>query len=210
VQFAVGAALVAWVVVLGSRLGWSEWVESTLAWLRAGGPLVFFTAMAVLPAVGFPLLPFTVAAGPAFSPSLGVGNVIACAVLAVMANVALSYGVAVRWLAPLADRLGWKLPRPSGRLTFPLLLLLRIAPGLPFWMQSYLLGLIRAPFVPYMAVSTLVPAVDVAGTILGSTAVLQGRRDMAWFSLGGIVLVGMVLHGLRRRHAAEIKELRDG
>jgi uncharacterized membrane protein YdjX (TVP38/TMEM64 family) len=208
VQLAAGALILGGIIVLASRMGWRELVQATLVRLREAGPLAFFGAMAVLPAIGFPLLPFTLAAGPAFGPSLGIGPVIACAVAAVMVNVALSYGIAVRWIAPLAERRGWKVPRPPERLTFLVLMLLRIAPGLPFWMQSYLLGLIRAPFVPYMAVSTLVPALYISGTVLASMAVLQGRRELAWFGVGGVLVVGSVLHWFRRRHAAEIAALK--
>ena len=73
----VGAAGWAW----GSEL--RSVVDEVMAWLRAAGPGVFFSAMAVLPLLGFPLAPFTLAAGPVFGPQLGVATVIACALCAV-------------------------------------------------------------------------------------------------------------------------------
>jgi len=197
------------VCLAAQRVGWGELMQSVLDRVRAAGPLVFFAAMAILPVVGFPLSPFALVAGPAFAPTLGTGTVVACAILAVMVNVALSYGVAARGLAPVAARRGWKIPRPPARLTFLLILLLRVAPGLPFWVQSYLLGLIRAPFLPYMAVSTLVPAVYLSVTILASTAVLQGRKATAGFALATILVVGIALHFFRRRHEAEITAMRS-
>src|ERR1043165_1329065 len=69
-----------------------------IVFFRLAGPLPFFLAMAFLPMVGCPLSPFTLVAGPVFGPTMGVGNVIACAILAVAVNVALSYWIADRAL----------------------------------------------------------------------------------------------------------------
>jgi uncharacterized membrane protein YdjX (TVP38/TMEM64 family) len=129
--------------------------------------------------------------------------------VAVMANVALAYGIAARWLGPWVERRRWRLPLPSSGTTFHLVLILRIVPGLPFWVQSYLLGLLRAPFLPYMIVSTLVPAGYLTGMILCSTALLQGRREVAWFAFGAILLIGTVLHWLRKHHAEELRAMRS-
>ena len=70
------ALLIAAGGVLGYRMDASFQVRRGIAFFREAGPWPFFIAMAVLPAVGFPLSPFALAAGPVFGPTLGVGKAI--------------------------------------------------------------------------------------------------------------------------------------
>ena len=204
VLLALGAlGLLAW----GARaVGAKEAMDEVVGRLRDAGAPVFFTAMALLPAVGFPLLPFAVAAGPVFAPQLGTGGVIACAICAVTVNVALSYALASSLLrAPvvrLMQRLGYRLPDPRGGNAWFFVALVRLAPGLPFWAQSYLLGLMRVRFGVYMAVSTLIPASYLAGTIAFGDAMMQGNRRAAAAAVAALVVVGAGLYLLRRRMAA--------
>jgi uncharacterized membrane protein YdjX (TVP38/TMEM64 family) len=166
--------------------------------------------MAVLPAVGFPLMPFTLAAGPVFGPSMGLGSVIACALGAVAANVALSYWLAARALRPLVSRLvslfGYDLPKQGAQTAWQVATIVRLAPGLPFFVQSYLLGLLRTPFAIYMTVSTLVPASYVVATVLLGNELWTGHaRDVALSAgLLGIVVAGIQL--LRKRRSSRIPQ----
>lgn len=193
--------------VLAARSGGPKalWIalEGTL---REAGPFVFFAAMAVLPAAGFPLMPFTLIAGPVFGPQLGVGPTILCAVAAVAANVALSYwlaaGVLRTWVLRLAAWLGYRLPAMPAGTAWQLVTVVRLAPGLPFWMQSYLLGVIRAPFVAYLTLSTLIPALYIAMTIAGGDALMRGRGRTALLAFAGLGFVAAVVHLLRNRRAA--------
>ncbi len=174
--------------------------------LRAAGPLVFFAAMAVLPAFGFPLAPFTLIAGPVFGPQLGVGPTIACAVAAVAANVAMSYWLAAGalrpWVLRLAGWLGYRLPEAGAGTAWQLVTVVRLAPGLPFWMQSYLLGVVRAPFAAYMTLSTLIPAGYIAATIAGGDALARGRGRTALLAFAVLGFVAALVHLWRKRRAA--------
>ena len=159
--------------------------------------------MAILPSVGFPLLPFAVTAGPAFSPALGVGGVIACAILAVGLNVALSYVLASRLFRPpvqrLIARLGYQLPDPQRHNPWLLTLLVRVTPGPPFWLQSYALGVVRVRFGAYVIVSTAVPAGYLTGAILLGDAMMRGKGGLAFFAAGLLTLAGTGLYFLRRK-----------
>jgi uncharacterized membrane protein YdjX (TVP38/TMEM64 family) len=179
-----------------------EAVNQVMDAVRSAGPLVFFGAMALLPLGGFPLAPFTLAAGPVFGPQLGAGAVIAAGIAAVAVNTALSYWISAYALRPLVVRLfGWfgrKIPEiPAGSAT-EWTLVLRVVPGTPFFVQSYLLGLARVPFVNYMIVSVLVPSVYITGMVLAGDAI--GRGDRSMLMVGGAVcaLAGLALHFLRK------------
>jgi uncharacterized membrane protein YdjX (TVP38/TMEM64 family) len=197
---------------LGHGMEIKSWLEAGILRLRSAGPWYFFIGMALLPAVGFPLMPFTFAAGPVFGPTMGVGNVIACALAAVMVNVALSYWLATRAVRPLVARLasllGYCLPETGARSAWQVTTIVRLAPGLPFFMQSYLLGLVRTPFVIYMIVSTLVPAGYLVAVILFGDALWSGKVKNALLAASLLGIVAGLIHLLRRRQiAAAVKSL---
>lgn len=201
---AIAVGLIAWGV---HAAGAKELVERVILELRGAGAPWFFTAMALLPAVGFPLLPFALAAGPVFAPTLGTGGVVACSILAVVVNVTLSYVLASTVLRTVVQklmvRLGYHLPDPRRESAWFFITLVRLAPGLPFWAQSYLLGLMRVRFGAYLAVSTLVPASYLTGTIVFGDALMQGNKRAAFTALAVIGLVGVTLFLLRRRMTAK-------
>jgi uncharacterized membrane protein YdjX (TVP38/TMEM64 family) len=184
----------------------AAWMQRALGLCREAGPLVFFGAMAVLPAFGFPLAPFIFAAGPAFGPTLGIPSVIVCAVLAVAINVSLSYWIAARLFRPVTARfvawMGYRLPVVSGRSAWLAALVVRIVPGPPFFLQSYLLGLARVPFAVYLCVSTLVPFGYITSIVLFGDALARGDGWAAAGAAALLLLVGAAIHFLRRRLAA--------
>ena len=187
-------------------MGVGELMEQLISELRNLGAPVFFTAMAILPALGFPLLPFALAAGPVFGPVLGTGGVVTCAILAVSVNVTLSYALAATVFRPpvksLVMRLGYRLPDTNLHNAWFLTLLVRVTPGLPFWMQSYVLGLVRVRFCAYLVVSSLVPAGYLTGAIVFGDAMLQGKTGAAFFAIGLIMLAGTGLYFLRKKLTA--------
>lgn len=188
-------------------------VTRVMELLREAGPGVFFGAMAVLPLFGFPLAPFTLAAGPVFGPRMGAAAVITCAVAAVTINVALAYWISARALRPamakVFTRLGWKVPEGPVRSALELTLLLRVVPGIPFFVQSYLLGMARVPFGLYMAISVGVPAGYIVATILAGDAL--GRGDHGRLAAAGVVcaVAGAGLHYLRKRITRRMRERRE-
>jgi uncharacterized membrane protein YdjX (TVP38/TMEM64 family) len=175
---------------------------------RAAGPLVFFTAMALLPLAGFPLAPFTLSAGPVFGPTLGLGPVILCSFAAVTVNVALSYWIAATGLRPavawLLRRLGLELPRIERNSAWLLALVVRIVPGPPFFLQSYLLGLARVPFRVYLVVSTLVPLGYIVCVVVLGDALARGDWHAALAATAIMTLIGGIIHQLRRRLAPRV------
>src|SRR4051794_36759340 len=82
-----------------------SWLDQALEWVRGVGPTAYFSAMAVLPAFGFPLLAFSLSAGPVFGPQLGLGWVILFVVLSIGLNVALTYWLARYALRPFLEKL---------------------------------------------------------------------------------------------------------
>ena len=170
--------------------------------LRTAGPAVFFLAMALLPAAGFPLMAFVLAVGPLFGPTLGAGWVIAWSLAAVVGNLLLSYWLADRALRPLAIRLlrAFAFPLPDRPVAgaWQLAWIVRLTPGPPFWAASSLLALVRVPLVPYLVVSTTVMAGYLVALVGGGAALAEGNWPLAMAAAGGLVTTVVLLRGLRR------------
>lgn len=181
-------------------------VQETLVKLRQAGPWVFFGAMAVLPAFGFPLMPFALAAGPVYGPVMGPAKVVLLAVAAVSANTAFSYGIARSGLTPVFRKLirwfGYELPEIESRSAWAATLAFRLAPGLPFWAQSYALGILGVAWWPYIVVSTLVPSVYLTGAVYAGEAAWRGSIGAALFGVGLIVFAGVLTYLWRKRRAS--------
>lgn len=125
--------------------------------LEAAGSGWFFAAYATLPAVGAPISLFNITAGLAFVPKLGIFWTSLFAALSLMSANAVSYWLARFAMRPLIEKLvgklGYKLPAipPDEHITA--CLFLRVVPGAPYVIQSYVLGLAKVRFLPYMIVS---------------------------------------------------------
>ncbi len=173
--------------------------------LREAGPVVFFVAMALLPAVGFPMIAFTLAAGPVFGPTLGTGGVIVSSISAVVINLVLTYWLANRALRPLASRLltcfEFRLPDSMAENAWQMTLIVRLTPGPPFWVQSYLLGLIRVPLVPYLVVSTSVMAGYIVALVFGGEAIAKGNGRLAVTAVAIVVVLVAAMQLVRKRTA---------
>ncbi|CAM2805705.1 TVP38/TMEM64 family protein [Rariglobus hedericola] len=205
----LGALVVIGCVVglLAMQMDLGTQVKRCLEFVRAQGPGVFFLAMAVLPMFGFPLSPFIFSAGPVFAPTLGPGVVIASGMTALAVNVSLSYWFAAfalrPWLERLISWLGYPMPKlPAGR-DWEFTLVVRVVPGTPFPLQSYLLGLARVKFWIYLLVSTLVPSGYLIAAVVAGDALVQGDKRKLVFAGILFAIVGTTLHFLRKRLAAK-------
>ena len=93
---------------------WWAWDRGVMTgWKEEAGPVTFFGAMAVLPAIGMPITPFLVLAGATF----GVGPGLLGSALALGVNLTLCYAIARSalrpWLESLLRRFEYELPDSS-------------------------------------------------------------------------------------------------
>ena len=191
-------------LVSEARQAWA----TAFAAFGAAGPVAFFGAMAVLPLFGFPISPFSLAAGPLFGASLGTPLVLVCGIAAIATNLTLAYWLARRALRPLlarlVARLGYRLPAAAGEDATGLIILVRVTPGPPFFVQNYLLGLADVPFGRYLGWSALVQGAFGSAVMLFGDALAQGSGRIAFLALG--LLAGLVVATrLVRRHLSRGK-----
>ncbi len=95
----------------------------------------------------------------------------------------------------------FRLPDSTAGCAWQVALIVRLTPGPPFWVQSYLLGLIRVPIVPYLVVSTSVIAGYIIALVCGGQAIAKGSGRLAFAAVGILVVSVATLQLLRKRTA---------
>ncbi|MEO6993180.1 MAG: VTT domain-containing protein, partial [Lacunisphaera sp.] len=176
-------------------------IEGALADLRAAGPLPFFAAMAILPAVGFPISLFYLAAASAFATQMGLEGVIAASGAAILVDLAISYWL-VRyglrpWLERLIGRTKYKIPLVAAANQVQITWLVRITPGPPYVVQNVLLGLAEIPFFTFLWISWLTNMLYACGFIIFGDAIIHGKGEGVLFGVGALVAVAVVMHFVR-------------
>jgi uncharacterized membrane protein YdjX (TVP38/TMEM64 family) len=150
------------------------------------------------------MLAFALPVGPAFIPQLGRGGVLAAYGAAVAVDLALAYWLARYALRPIAARLvarlGYTIPRFAKDEQVEVTVLVRVTPGSPFFLQSYLLGLGEVPFLTYMVVSWPIAMAYGVGFVLAGDALMRGEARMAIIGVSLLVVAVIVVHLLRKHY----------
>lgn len=196
------------VVIVGVALWlWLKWDPQAFAeWKREAPPVLFFTALALLPAIGFPTTPFFVLAGATFSPWENVVGITAS--LAV--NVMLCYWVANSWLRRVVvwalHRSGRELPSPGRRSALRVALLIKMAPGVPTFLKNYAIGMSGVSFAMHFAICFGITACYAAAFVLLGDSLVDRDYSSGALAVGLLLAVACLLYLIRlvlRRRAAD-------
>lgn len=202
-----GVAIALAVLALLSLRGvdFRELADRGMALIRQAGPAAFFGAMVILPAFGMPLAAFTIPAGEAFGAQLGMAAVIALSLAAIAINLALGYAVARCALHPVLNlllaRFGHAVPRITPDNALGMLLVVRLTPGPPYFIQTCILGVARAPFRLYMIVSWLAVLPWAIGGIILGKGLFNGNFAIVVAGVGVLIVAGVLLRWLGRKFA---------
>jgi uncharacterized membrane protein YdjX (TVP38/TMEM64 family) len=176
-----------------------------MEWLRETGnvlgqrPLLLFLALVVLPGLPVPSSPLLFLAGVVWreQPLFGCVFCLAAAALNMSWTYALAAGPGRRLAGCLAGRCGRNLPELSAVSHWQALLLLRLMPGVPFFVQNYLLGYLRMPFGLYLPASLACNGLIACGAVLTGAGVASG----AWKPIAsgiGLLVVAVILIRIAR------------
>ncbi len=162
--------------------------------VKATNPLVFAGLMSLLPLIGFPIAAFYLYAGSAF-PWWQAW--LLCS-LSLAVNIALAYPIARHLLRePLShilSRYQKGLPTLTAMNQVRVAFLVRSVPGIPFFLQNYLLPLLDIRFGPYFLISWSIQSVFAAGM-----AAVPHLVDRAGWVPAIIVVLILILLGIFRR-----------
>ena len=157
-------------------------------------------ALVVLPGFPVPSSALLVAAGVVWRER----PLLAClgCVLALLLNMSWTYWLAAGPVRRLMEKLlansTRRLPDLPRSDHLRLILILRLTPGMPFFVQNYALGMLRPPFLLYLSVSFLCNAPIVCGLVLSGAGLASGRVLPLLAGLAVIALAIVLTFSVRR------------
>jgi uncharacterized membrane protein YdjX (TVP38/TMEM64 family) len=162
-------------------------------------PALLLLALVILPGFPIPSSALLLAAGIVWREH-PVWACLGC-VLAFTANMSWTYGVAAgpgrylveRFLATTTLQIP-ELPRSNH---VRLILILRLTPGMPFFIQNYVLGFLRPPFRLYLPLSMLCNAPIICGVVLSGAGLANGRLLPLIVGVGLVILTLLLTHSAR-------------
>ena len=200
-------AIVVAILVLKGR-DYRVIVHRGLEVIRSTGPVTFLVATAFLPAFGAPLSVFTLTAGELFAPAMTMPGVIVAMMVAIAANLAFTYYLARYALRPVLSkvirRYGYSIPSVTRENALSIALTIRLTPGPPFAVQSYMLGLAEVPFRLYMIVSWLCILPWAVGAIVVGKGVFNGNFMLVSYGIGVIAVATFVVNILRKKYVKRV------
>ena len=189
------SALIALVVLVEVFFGWSElfaFVEQT-AKSNENSLLIFFALMSVGCAFAFPLSFCYLFAGTAFGFLTGWG--ICFAVLGVSSVIGYFLGrffVPQAWVEKLCGHFNID-ANPRGRSMFNANFLVRVIPGIPYWIQNVILGGLRSDFLLYIGVN-LIAQGAIAGAMNYFASSLSEGGVSKYIAFVVLVIVLTIFH----------------
>ena len=197
-----GLAILAWKMGFPQRspsYGGQVGLEALkMMWLdfetfMVGRPWVLFVAIVILPGLPLPISPVVVLTGVLYHEH----PILAClgCLLALMMNQAWTYWLAAKPGRRLAhwmlERWRVRVPAVDPRNHMKWLLIVRLTPGSPLFLQNYLLGFIHIPYLRYAWVSLLCSGSIACGMVLTGAGIGDGRIGWVLSGLGVLVVVGV-------------------
>lgn len=166
-------------------------------------PAAFFGAMAVLCILPIPVSAFYVTGAAMYGP----GTALAWISGALVINIWLGQTLASRGLRPLATRVlaarGIQIPIARNRREERwLVVLVRIAPGLPFFAQNLALGLAGVDTMRSMAISLPIQLAFACTFVWLGQSAFEGRLGTAIAAIGLIASASIAARLVHRRLAA--------
>ncbi len=168
--------------------------------LRRTHPAILFSLLAVLPAFGMPISPFYV-----ISAVYGIGFSLICTAVALSVNLTIVYWLGVGVFHPVIERFirrtRYSIPKVRPSNYAKITLLVRITPGLPYFVQGYLLALGGIPFGIYFIVSIIVQICAAAAFIILGESVFQGKSGPAILGICLLLVLILVAKIIRDQYA---------
>lgn len=204
----VAVAFVLVAVVVASKMGVD--LESLKeVWRRLSDHLVdhpwaLIAALVFLPGLPIPASPLLFTAGVVWreQPLMAVG----LSVFAISLNLTWTYWLAAgpgrRLVEKLLTATQIQIPDLPRGDHLRLILIMKLTPGIPFFLQNYLLGFLRAPFFLYLPISILCNGIIGAGFVLSGVGLADGNLKPAITGVSLIVL-GVVFTQFIRKWLAK-------
>lgn len=156
-------------------------------------------ALVLLPGLPIPTSALLFAAGIAWRDR----PLVACGLclLAMALNLAWTYWLAASpartFIHRILSRFKYEIPELLPQNQLKLVLLLKLTPGIPFFVQNYLCGILRVSFVLYMSVSLLCNGAIGMGIVLSGVGIGDGKLTPLLTGLSMVSAGAILTHWVR-------------
>ena len=197
--------------VIAGAFAWLYWEElspdifdiGNRFWsnLRDTPAAVFFGLMAILPLLPIPLSPFYLITGTIY----GVWFSFAASAAVIFVNLSLAYYLATGFLRPFVDKIvskySYKVPKVYPSEYVKISIVLRITPGIPYFLKNYLNSLAGVPFKLYILIAWPLEMVwAIAFIVLGESA-FKGSLGLAVSGICLVIALILITKIIRERYA---------
>jgi len=199
------------IVVIAGICTWLYWEELSPLIFEIGNrfwskmryfpAVIFFGLMAFLPLFPIPVSPFYLITGTIY----GVGFSLAASAAAIFVNLSLAHYLATSFLRPLINKIvskySYTVPQVYPTEYIKLSIVLRITPGIPYFLKNYLNSLAGVPFKPYILIAWPLEMLwALAFIVLGESA-FEGSLGLALYSICLVIALILITKLIRERYA---------
>lgn len=188
-----------------------DFLHPLLDWIAGLSPFGLFAALVLLPLVGIPVSPVWIAVGMRLGTVWGT----LIALIALLLNFTLAYGIATRFirgrLRAWLETRGKALPEMKPGDEARWIILVRVAPGFPLFLQNYVLGMAGVGFLRYLLLSLPIQGLYAFLFIALGTSLSGSGLWRAVLAASGLVAAGVLISLVRshlyrsRRKAASLE-----
>jgi uncharacterized membrane protein YdjX (TVP38/TMEM64 family) len=200
----IASGVVAWKMGVDLAALKSGWMQANEYLIK--NPGLLFLALVFLPGLPIPTSALLFTAGVVWRQQ----PVMACllCLLAMTLNLTWTYwlaaGPARRLVEKMLKATAMEIPELPRGDHLKLILVMKLTPGIPFFVQNYLLGFLRAPFHFYLPISILCNGIIGTGVVLSGVGLADGKLMPAITGIS-LIALGAVLTQLIRGWLAKRK-----
>ena len=181
----------------------SSVVEAAWERLKSAPAPIYFSVMTVAILLPVPASIFYVTAGSLF----GVVPSLLFIVPTLAANALLVHLIAGSWLRPTIENFvskrGIRIPRLEARSDEILFItLIRITPGIPYFVQSWVIGLAGVAIGPFLLITIAIQMFYAAGFVVLGRSAFEGEVGVAVGAIALLVVVSIVARIVHKRFRA--------
>jgi len=195
-----------------------EIFESVIQYLNSIQPSALLPIMlpliAILPLFGFPVSVLLIPVGFTMAPAYGKGWATIYAMAGVALNDTFAYWLARSFMRGpilrMLEKRKIQVPEVPRSQEIRVIALLRITPGTPLFLQSYLLGLAKVDYWRYLFISVPIQAIHVGLFIFMGEAIFEGKVGAMITGLALVIALGIIFRMVHSKHSAKKKDPPSG
>ena len=166
-------------------------------------PILIYLALVLIGGLPLPLSPVIVFGGVVYTERYGLAAAVLICYSAMVINMIWTYFLSAypmrRAFESLVAHFTDKIPEIPDQHKSKVPMIIRITPGIPFFIQNYFLGVSKVPFVKYLLISMAIQIFYTTGFVVSGGAIFQGKGGLAIAAISLLLVFGIVVNWIRSR-----------